>query len=184
MTSMSSSWHWWAVTASAACVARLVAVADWWRSWPMANTLVCLCSCQWWTFSTYLITVNLFSQYLMNFMFHTTLDTVGNILRVHYKSMKCDVSFSQGSVSTLFRWGEHVFRVCVKCSSCLQQCKSYKKQTNFSRVMTTNVLPRFFVNHSVLRLPTSLLPIGVRIIAMGVSVCLFVRSHILTSAQQ
>jgi len=36
---------------------------------------------------------------------------VGNILRVHYKSMKCDVSFSQGSVSTLFRWGEHV--ICV-----------------------------------------------------------------------
>jgi len=44
-------------------------------------------------------------------MFHTTLDAVGNILRVHYKSMKCDVSFSQGSVSTLFRWGEHV--ICV-----------------------------------------------------------------------
>jgi len=35
--------------------------------------------------------------------FHTTLDAVGNILRMHYKSMKCDVSFSQGSVSTLFR---------------------------------------------------------------------------------
>jgi len=31
-------------------------------------------------------------------MFHTTLDAVGNILRVHYKSMKCIVSFSQGSV--------------------------------------------------------------------------------------
>jgi len=38
----------------------------------------------------------------MNFMFHTTLDTVGNILRVHYKSTKCDVLFSQGSVSALF----------------------------------------------------------------------------------
>jgi len=46
----------------------------------------------------YLVTVNLFSLYLMNFMFHTTLDAVGNILRVHYKSMKCIVSFSQGSV--------------------------------------------------------------------------------------
>jgi len=32
------------------------------------------------------------SMYLMNFMFHTTLDALGNILRVHYKSMKCDVS--------------------------------------------------------------------------------------------
>ena len=39
----------------------------------------------------------------MNFMFHNTLDAVGNILRVHYKSMKCDVSLSQGSISTLFR---------------------------------------------------------------------------------
>jgi len=36
-------------------------------------------------------------------MFHTMLDAVGNILRVHYKSMKCDVSFSQRSISTLFR---------------------------------------------------------------------------------
>jgi len=125
MTSLSRS-CWWAATASAACVARLGAVADWWRSWPMANTLVCLCSCQWWTFSTYLVTVSLFSLYLMNFMFHTTLDAVGNTLRVRYESMKCDVSFSQGSVSTLFRWGEHVFHVCVKCFSCLQQCKSYK----------------------------------------------------------
>jgi len=52
----------------------------------------------------------------MNFMFHTTPDAVGNILRVHYKTMKCDVSFSQGSVSTLFRLGEHVIRVCVKMS--------------------------------------------------------------------
>jgi len=50
----------------------------------------------------------------MNLMFHTTLDAVGNILKVHYKSMKCDFSFSQGSESTLFRRGEHVFHVCVK----------------------------------------------------------------------
>jgi len=39
---------------------------------------------------------------------------VDNILTVHYKSMKCDVSFSQGSVSTLFRRGEHDFHVCVQ----------------------------------------------------------------------
>jgi len=42
----------------------------------------------------------------MNFVFHTTLDAVGNILRVRYKSTKCDVSFSQSTVSTLFRWGD------------------------------------------------------------------------------
>jgi len=106
MRPLSLSWHWWAATASAECVASFGAVADW-RSWLMANTL--LCSRQWWTFSAYLVTDNLFSLYLMNFMFHTTLDALGNILRVHYKSMKCDVSFSQGSVCTLFRWGEHAF---------------------------------------------------------------------------
>jgi len=33
----------------------------------------------------------------MNFTFHTTLDTVGNIPRVHYKSIKRGVLFSQGS---------------------------------------------------------------------------------------
>jgi len=106
MTSLSPSRYWWAVPASAACVARLGAVDDWWLSWLMANTLACLC--QWWAFWTYLVTVSLFSLYLINFVFHATLDAVGNILRV------CDVSFSQDSVSTLFRWGEHVFHVCVK----------------------------------------------------------------------
>ena len=54
-----------------------------------------------------------FSLYLMNSTFHTTLDAVGNTLRVHYESMKCDVSFSQGNVSTLFRWGEHVINSCM-----------------------------------------------------------------------
>jgi len=82
------------------------------------------------------VTVNLFSLYLMNFMFHNTLDAV--------------VSLSRGSVSTLFRWGKHVFHACVKCSSCLQQCKNIKKnQTSFSRVLITNILPRFFMNHSI-----------------------------------
>jgi len=112
--SLSRSWHWWAVTGSAGCVTWLGAVADWWRNWRMANMLTCLCSCQWWTVWTYLVTVNLFSLYLMNLVFHTTPYAVGNILRVHYKSMKCHVSFSQGSISTLYRWGEHVFCVCVK----------------------------------------------------------------------
>ena len=145
MTSVSYSWHW---RASAACVARLGTVAGRWRSWPMANTLACWCSCQWWTFWTYLVTVNLFSLYLMNFTFHTTFDAVGNILRV--KSMKCDVSFSQGSVSklTLFRWGELIICVCVK--NVLPAYSSakiiLKNQTSFSRVMITNVglLPRFY----------------------------------------
>ena len=45
----------------------------------------------------------LFSLYLINFMFHTMLDAAGGVLRVDYKSMKCDVLFSQGSVRTIFR---------------------------------------------------------------------------------
>jgi len=39
------------------------------------------------------MTVNLFSLYLMNFMFHTMLDAAGVVLRVHYKSMKCEFYF-------------------------------------------------------------------------------------------
>ena len=38
----------------------------------------------------------------MNFVLHTMLDATGVVLRVHYKSVKCDVLFSQGSVRTLF----------------------------------------------------------------------------------
>ena len=45
----------------------------------------------------------LFSPYLMNFVLHIMLDAIGVVLRVHYKSMKCDILFSQGSVRTIFR---------------------------------------------------------------------------------
>ena len=128
-----------------ASVARLGlgVVTDWWRWWPMANMLACLCSCRWLTFWTYLVTVSLFSRYTMNFMFHIALDA----LRVHYESMKCDVSFSQGSVSTLFRWGEHVIRVPGMCRNVLpaySSAKIIKNETRSCRVMTTNVLPRFW----------------------------------------
>jgi len=144
MTSLSLSWHWWAATASAACVARLGAVADWWRSWLVANTLACLCLCQCSRFQTYLVIVNLFAVYLNFVSHHAWCSEYRNILRVYYKSMKYDVSFSQGSVNTLFRWGQHVNFVHVqKYSSCLQQCTNYKNLTSFSRVMITNVLPRF-----------------------------------------
>jgi len=66
----------------------------------------------------------------------------GDVLRVHYVSMKCGVSFSQGSVSTILRWGGH-FHTRVKISSCLQQCKNYINRSRFSKVIITNVLPRF-----------------------------------------
>jgi len=67
--------------------------------------------CTWWT------------------LFHTTLDAVGNILRVDYKSMKCDVSFSLGSEGTLFRWGEHVFHLCVKMFFLLTAVQNYNKSS-------------------------------------------------------
>ena len=39
---------------------------------------------------------------VLNFSFHIMLDAAG-VLRVHYKSMKYDVSFLLGIVSTIFR---------------------------------------------------------------------------------
>ena len=42
----------------------------------------------------------------MNFMSHTMLDAACNILRVHYISMNCDVSFSLGSVKKVCYLGE------------------------------------------------------------------------------
>jgi len=39
MTSLSHLWHWWALAASTACVARLEAVSDWCLSWPRPTTL-------------------------------------------------------------------------------------------------------------------------------------------------
>jgi len=57
--------------------------------------------------------------------------------------MKCGVSFSQGSVSTLFRRGGHVFHVCVKMFFLLTAVQKLQKSNQVFRVMITNVLPRF-----------------------------------------
>jgi len=54
-------------------VAWLGAVADWWRSWPMANALACLCYVSGGHFEH---TFNLLSVYMMNFMFHTMIQCV------------------------------------------------------------------------------------------------------------
>ena len=125
MTSLSISWHRRAATASAACVARLEAVAVYdavdmgqhacvlvFVGLRLVDILNIPCDCQF------------VSLYLTNFMFHITLDAVGNILRVHYKSMKC-------SASTLFRWGEHVFHVCEKI---VRPAYSSAKIINIKRV--------------------------------------------------
>ena len=55
----------------------------------MGSTLASLCLSQRRTFCTYVVTINLFYLYLMNFMLHTMLDAVGVVLRVHYKNIKC-----------------------------------------------------------------------------------------------
>ena len=115
----------------------------WWYSWPMASTVASLCLSQRRTFWKYVVTVNLFPLCLMNFMFHTMFDAAGIVLRGHYKSMKCDVLFSQGSVHTLFRLGGHFSYMSKKISSSLQQCKNYKNRSRFPKVMITNVLPPF-----------------------------------------
>jgi len=54
------------------------------------------------------------------------LDAAGNILKVHYKSMKCDVSFSLGSISTLFRCGRHFL-------SCM--CKTFLHVYNSAKII-------------------------------------------------
>jgi len=94
-----------------------------WLMVQLASTLASLCLSQRRPFWTYVMTVNLFPLYLMNFMFHTMLDAAGIVLRGHYKSMKCDVLFSHGSIRTLFRRRGHFFIHVQKISSSLQQCK-------------------------------------------------------------
>ena len=99
---------------------------------PKANILNILRDCQF-VFSV-----------LDDFMSHIMLDATGVVLRVHYKSMKCDVLISQGSTHTVFRWGGHLSYMSTKISSSSQQCKNYKNRWRFSKVMITNVMPPFY----------------------------------------
>jgi len=86
----------------------------------------------------------------MNFMFHTMLDAVGNIVRVHYKSTKCDASFSQGSISTLFGWGEHVFHVCAKMFFVITAVqKLFKNSNKFFQSYDHKCTATLFMNHCV-----------------------------------
>ena len=150
---------------SRSCVVQPGAVADWWYGWPIASTLASSCLSQRWTFWTCVVTVNLFPLYLMNIIFHTMLDAAGIVLWVHYKSMKCDFLFSQGSMRTLFRRGVHFFIHEQKISSSLQQCKNYKNRSRFPKVMITNVLPPFFMVHSVV---VSLLKVKIQVLILSI----------------
>jgi len=62
----------------------------------------------------------------MKFTFHIILDAAGVILRVHCKSMKCDVLFSQGSVRTLFRRGGHFSHMSKKFLPLFNSAKNIK----------------------------------------------------------
>jgi len=106
----------------------------------MASTLASLCLSQRQTFWTYVVTVNLFPLYLMDFMFHTMLDAASIVLRGHYKSMKY---FHK--VAYVHYLGEvDIFSyMSKKISSSLQQCKNYKNWSRFTKVMITSVLPPF-----------------------------------------
>jgi len=78
------------------------------------------------------------------------VDAAGNILRVRYKSMKYDVSFSLGSVSTLFRWGGHFCHICVKHFFLLTAVQNYKNPPRLSRVTITKLMYcHLFMVHSV-----------------------------------
>ena len=72
----------------------------------------------------------------------------GIVLRVHYKSMKCDVVFLQGSIRT----GEvDIFSYTnKKISFSLQQCKNYKNRSRFPKVRITNILPPFYGSQCIM----------------------------------
>ena len=110
-----SSWHRWVATASTACMAWLKAVAGWWRSWPMANLCACvLVFVPVADILNILCDVNLFSLYLMNFMFTPCLMQHVIFKECIIKVWNVMFSFSLGSVSTSLRWGGHFCHVRVK----------------------------------------------------------------------
>ena len=90
------------------------------------------------------MTVNLFPLYVTNFMFHTMLDAVGNILRLHYKSMKLVFHFHKVALGRYL--GEvNMFFMCKNVLSACSSAKTiFKNQTRFFVVMITNVLPCFY----------------------------------------
>ena len=70
----------------------------------------------------------------MNFMFYTMLDAASIVLRMHYKSMKCDILFSQGSVRTLFRRGGHFSYMSKKFLTLYNSAKIIKIDRDFTKL--------------------------------------------------
>jgi len=72
------------------------------------------------------------------------------VLRVHYKSMKCDVLFSQGSVRTIFRWGGHYSYMNEKFLPLYNSAKIIKINGDFPKLWSQMYCHLFMV-HSVQR---------------------------------
>ena len=72
------------------CSLEQLLIDDAVNQWP--TRLACLCSYHRGHFE-HILTINLFSLYLMNFMLRTMLDAAADVLEMHYKSIKyhCDV---------------------------------------------------------------------------------------------
>ena len=106
---------------SHSCVVQHGAVADWWYSWPMASTLASLCLSQRRTFWTYVVTINLFSLYLMKFMLHPMLDATGKSIEIFQSyGHKCTATFFRVHsvyITFHFRLGIHFVKSVVTISS-------------------------------------------------------------------
>jgi len=84
----------------------------------------------------------------MNFMLHTMPDATGVVLRVHYKSMICDVLFSQVSIRTVFRWGGHFSYMSKKILPLWNSAKIIKIDPDFPKLWSQMYCHLFMV-HSV-----------------------------------
>ena len=108
MTSMSCD----SVYTACLTLARLEAVADWWRSWPTTNGQTRLrgrvrASGGHFEHTLWLSICFLCTSWTLCF-------TPCLMQRVLFKVWNVMFSFSLGSVSTLFRWGGHFCHLCVK----------------------------------------------------------------------
>ena len=116
------------------CVAQRGAVADWWYSWPMASILASLCLSQRRTFWTYIVTISLFSLYLINFTLYPMLDATDVVLRVHYKVW--NVRFYFYKVAFVHYLGEvNIFHTWVnKCLPLYNSAKIIKIDQDFPKL--------------------------------------------------
>ena len=121
---------------SSSCVMQPGAVADWWYSWPLASTLASLCFsqrrtfehmlwlsvflCTWWT-------LRFTSCLMQQVLFYECIIKVWNVM------FQCFL----GSVSTIFRWGGHLF---IHDKKFLPLHKSIKIFQSYDHKCTTTFL--------------------------------------------